>query len=601
MPYLIQRRVRTSQPQQAVGVKSAWIEKGLYTATYGDFGDVVNPPPRALPADTAITVGATGRLLSQAVAGSASTGINFPKLVLSARTELFIQECSSRRSYGRWIGYNSDCIRGEYTDTDFEWFIHGGAWGSSEIVFSGTSPVTLVGLPRVILVKWSKDLASGYGRAFIDGLEIARAGGSPLTSVSNRTFSSAQDYIGTNQNVSGVGLFIAFSTYLSDEDTFSLLYNPWQIFEDEEEYIWVPGAGGDVTVALTGQSYTLSQGTHDVGLSKSVTGQSYTHTQGTLSASVSTSATVVLTGQSYTLSQGSLTKGTSKALTGQSYTLSQGDLGVSTSATVALTGQSYTLSQGTFGVSAGSGSTVGLTNQTYTISQGTLGVSTSATVALTGQTYALSQGAPLPTLDLGLANQTISYTQGTLGVSVGATVALTGQIYTHTQGTLGVSVGNNVTVALTGQDLNYSQGTLAPGVALAIAGQTYSLSQGTLAVVVGNNATVALTGQSYSLTQGLVGVAATVGLTGQYISFAQGTLGVTTDTNYYVSLAGQSYALTQGVLGVTNDTNYIVPLTGQSYTYSQRAPSVLGATIPTSEMRLYLVPPEDRRYTVPTY
>jgi len=248
MPYLIQRRVRTSQPQQAVGVKSAWIEKGLYTATYGDFGDVVNPPPRALPADTAITVGATGRLLSQAVAGSASTGINFPKLVLSARTELFIQECSSRRSYGRWIGYgNIDCIRGEYTDTGFEWFIHGDVWGSSENVFSGTSPVTLVGLPRVILVKWSKDLASGYGRAFIDGLEIARAGGSPLTSVSNRTLSTAQDYIGTNQNVSGVGLFIAFSTYLSDEDTFSLLYNPWQIFEDEEDYIWVPDVVGGYT------------------------------------------------------------------------------------------------------------------------------------------------------------------------------------------------------------------------------------------------------------------------------------------------------------------------------------------------------------------
>jgi hypothetical protein len=282
MPYILTRRVRTSQPQQAVRAKSEWLDKGLYTATYGGFGDVLAPHTIALPEDTSLTPGRTGILLSQAVAGSQSTGISFPKRTLSARTELFIQECASRKTYGRWLSDNAvkDSFRGEYSDTELDWYVHGSGWNSSECIFSGWTPSTLVGGPRTILGKWGKDVNGGYGRVFVGGNEITRTGGTPLTGDSDRTQSSASNYTGAWQDVSGIGLFVAFSTCLSDEDTYRLLENPWQIFEDEEDYIWIPEAGGGVSniaasgtvqasgtaspavaVAMSGVGASLSSGT----------------------------------------------------------------------------------------------------------------------------------------------------------------------------------------------------------------------------------------------------------------------------------------------------------------------------------------------------
>ncbi|MFA7290888.1 MAG: hypothetical protein WC023_01445 [Rhodocyclaceae bacterium] len=82
--------------------------------------------------------------------------------------------------------------------------------------------------------------------------------------------------------------------------------------------------GGDV--ALTGQSYSYTQGTLAKSIEVAMAGQSFALSQGALSASTGSNVTLELSGQSYTLAQGAAAVALTKAVTGQSYTHSQGAL-----------------------------------------------------------------------------------------------------------------------------------------------------------------------------------------------------------------------------------------------------------------------------------
>jgi len=242
MPAAFLKTGWTSQPQGGVGIDwSNPITKGLYVATIAGIGDVLTPAFR-FGTDTKISVGPAGRLLSPTDSYRSNLAINFPPRALNARTEVFGQFFPSWRVYGAFLA-NQHCTQDSYgspySDTDLYWKIHGPDWNSGTEVFIGASPVPLTGAHRVIAGTWNKDKNSGYGRCFVDGNELTRSGGSPQTTVSDRTRSSAAWTLGPYEGAGGISFFYAFDRDLSPTEIKSLSANPYQIFAPQSKQIWV--------------------------------------------------------------------------------------------------------------------------------------------------------------------------------------------------------------------------------------------------------------------------------------------------------------------------------------------------------------------------
>lgn len=181
-----------------------------------------------------------------------------------------------------------------------------------------------------------------------------------------------------------LSLPLVFNRVLSDAEIDEWAADPWQVFEPLR--IWVPvsagGGGGDVSLALTGQGGSFSQGVFTLQRETPVAGQSATFSAGLLGASL----TIPLTGVSGAFAQGSVVPSVAVALIGLSATAAQGSPAASIILT--LTGQAGTFATGTVTASTGDGAT--LVGQGGTFSQGTPGVS--ITVALTGITATLATG-----------------------------------------------------------------------------------------------------------------------------------------------------------------------------------------------------------------
>ena len=103
-----------------------------------------------------------------------------------------------------------------------------------------------------------------------------------------------------------------------------------------------PAGGGNVTVALTGQSITSQQGTLTVADGETALGQYATFSAGTLSPGTA----IALSGQAITSAQGSVSPATDVSASGQAATFAQGSLTVVGDITVPLNGQSMTAYQG---------------------------------------------------------------------------------------------------------------------------------------------------------------------------------------------------------------------------------------------------------------
>jgi hypothetical protein len=153
-------------------------------------------------------------------------------------------------------------------------------------------------------------------------------------------------------------------------------------------------AGGDVTVALTGQSLTAAAGTLTV------------------------SNSVALSGSSLTAAAGTLTVSNSVALSGSSLTASTGTLAPALS--VPLSGAALSITAGTLTATGGDAGnvTVALTGQSLTISAGTLTPETS--VALSGSGLTAAAGTLAPELAVALAGAALSVVAGTLTASGGS-------------------------------------------------------------------------------------------------------------------------------------------------------------------------------------
>lgn len=184
----------------------------------------------------------------------------------------------------------------------------------------------------------------------------------------------------------------------------------------------------NVSVNLTGQTITSSEGTLARAASYSSTGQTATFSEGTITASTNSNVTKSLTGQSITSSQGTLTYNVQYslndgvALTGQTATLTEGT--PTGSITYTLTGQSITSSEGTISANAGSNVTKTLTGQTITSANGTL-ISSVQTSSLTAQTATFSEGTLVQVTTYGATGQTATFTEGTITPATSGNVTLT--------------------------------------------------------------------------------------------------------------------------------------------------------------------------------
>lgn len=171
-------------------------------------------------------------------------------------------------------------------------------------------------------------------------------------------------------------------------------------------------AGGDVSVALTGQVLASARGSFGAQADKALTGQSLTSSLGTPSPA------------------------TSITPTGQLLTGSLGSFIVSNA--VPLVGLQMAISQGTLTAEGGNGGdvTLALTGQSLASAAGTLLPAVSLT--LTGQSLTIQQGTLLPALTVTLDGQLLAFTQGDITPTTGVVVELTGLSMSAAQGDLGV-------------------------------------------------------------------------------------------------------------------------------------------------------------------
>lgn len=149
------------------------------------------------------------------------------------------------------------------------------------------------------------DVTITNGQWYCVGGTASTISGSASTLVFGRQFKGGA---GTNYWMlgGGVALCLVFNRVLPDAWMAELTRDPGQmLLWPEDEIFATLGALANITVALTGQSATFSQGNVGVSTSVALTGQAITSAQG----SVSTSRTVALTGTAATFAQGDVTVG----------------------------------------------------------------------------------------------------------------------------------------------------------------------------------------------------------------------------------------------------------------------------------------------------
>lgn len=389
-----------------------------------------------------------------------------------------------------------------------------------------------------------------------------------------------------------------------------------------------PAAGADSffqineTVAFKGEEYSAD-----------LVGQTTSVSQDTVTAGVG-EVTVALTGQSVSVSRGSILMSTAKEMTGQLVAAAAGlllavasiipnsqqinatidNVIASSSSTVTLTGQSLTTSLGVITaesiyevplsgqyvvVGAREGVFLPLASQSITAAIGSVTVTNNdVNAALAGQSTNIGQGSLLASIlnSAALTGQSISATSGL--VTGASSPILTGQFIAAVPG----NITSLATPTLTGQNITVSRGSLTPDRATALLGSSVALGRGSVSqttapTLVGQTVAVSrgslaltqapgLLGQSLSVNRGTIAPAErTLGLTGENIAISNGL--VVSGSNVAASLIGQNISVAQGTI-VASGFNININLTGQSLSSSQNnlvsivASALAGQTITAS-------------------
>lgn len=319
---------------------------------------------RTLNGTAKLGTGRAGKCVDFVVDGDwLSYGSN-PALQLSTMTGLVVVEMTAAATYSALFNTNviGSFAGGFVIRTDTTGTVT--ALKQDTAVIGTTVKTVKKGL-GVSNIAWSYNNVTGKLRIAVDGVL--------------ESFTSAQTFnqgpVGRNSYYGDATQAGAHKQYLfalsaecdrvTNAELIAWSNDPWQIFKAPAKKIWV-STSPDVTISLSGQVVTGSQGSLGVDTSVDLSGKQASFSTGTLTPGAG--AVVALAGQSSSFAQGSLSPATDIALTGQPLSSSPGGLGVSLDA--GLSGQALALSQGTIGTQGDV--TVALTGADITASQGTL-------------------------------------------------------------------------------------------------------------------------------------------------------------------------------------------------------------------------------------
>lgn len=295
MPYILTRRERTSQPQQAVQVN--WSNPLAKTITQciplnGVDIDIVS--------GNALTYGTGGSKVVDergvSLKGNGSAAVASIPLNLSAYNKLTLS------FWMYWDSFSNDDKLAMELTTDTNWNVGGflidpnassGKFVAYSLLEAGHGCGTEVIRPSdgvwhhyvITMDRTAPNNASGnFSNIWIDGVyktpyelysyhEVGTFANSTLYIMSRAN--SSLFGAGKLQNIIFRGGYIA-----TEQDVIAEYENPWQIFDDEEDYIWIPEAGGGVSniaasgtvqasgtaspavaVAMSGVGASLSSGT----------------------------------------------------------------------------------------------------------------------------------------------------------------------------------------------------------------------------------------------------------------------------------------------------------------------------------------------------
>jgi len=250
MPYLIQRRVRNRQPQQDVRIN--WdnpltrglvdvidmrgVPRSLILGTpptfFGSSQTYSDPTPSGLAFSTLASVGGVAFIRSDGLyAPAEQTHVALAEYVISGGswTGLFVAADGSGASgsFGlqRYSGTQA-VIGGTASLYPFIYYNLAGV-GQNLIVLTGDSTTAKVYKNGDLLYSGTcSPVAQSTSRLVLSG---------------ERTASTS--YAHQSRQV----LHLFYSRAIKADEVLSLQANIWQIFEDEEDYIWVPDAGAGTT------------------------------------------------------------------------------------------------------------------------------------------------------------------------------------------------------------------------------------------------------------------------------------------------------------------------------------------------------------------
>lgn len=252
MPYLIQRRVRTSQPQSPVPLKKdsvlankfidIWVPSwGARSVVKGAALTVIDGGPVIEPGVSGISYANHGSSLSASSSPGYETGQSMEGTSACTLFSLFTSDdAPSGSGYGYPAGFPSSFnLSYHHPNAAFRnvFAIQIGSWhalafsvpAANELLFwVGTyDGATIKAYENGRLHSSVSATSSIHDDAGTIGVLTRGAGGSPFN---GRVF------------ITGYA-----ATAITAEDVAALYANPWQIFEDEEDYIWVPDVGGGYT------------------------------------------------------------------------------------------------------------------------------------------------------------------------------------------------------------------------------------------------------------------------------------------------------------------------------------------------------------------
>jgi len=244
MPYLIQRRVRNRQPQQAVRVKSefygtrAWLP-GLLEASRQSDGILPNNAISQLGVSGKLTHAVAERFQLDSSAGFIPTAGGYTL----ALHFVYGGALGSGQGVGpRVVGGSLSLRATPYL-------------GSSGIVSWDYGGAT-EGVSRCSAALPTSDgtIAAYVFTTGPRGMEIWSNGNKAASNAANPTRSDTSAYIyavgdmyGGDSGSESFALVASIPYQVSEDVAQALSANPWQIFEDEEDYIWVPDVGGGYT------------------------------------------------------------------------------------------------------------------------------------------------------------------------------------------------------------------------------------------------------------------------------------------------------------------------------------------------------------------